>query len=228
MLPGPTDADVVAIGGVPTPERVMAHYPHGVFPWPHDDMPLLWFSPDPRFVVPLGEAHLPRSLKKTMRKTPYRITADQAFTEVMRGCQRAERVGQRGTWITDQMVDCYTELHRRGVGHSAEAWLDGELVGGLYGLAFGDVFFGESMFATRPDASKVAFGTLLAQLTLWGYHTVDCQTYTDHLERFGARDIPRETFLAALADNRRRPERFGTWQMTIDSRAAVEILKNVS
>jgi leucyl/phenylalanyl-tRNA--protein transferase len=225
MLPGPTPAGVVAAGGEPTPDMLKQAYPQGIFPWPHDELPLLWFSPDPRFVLPPREAHLHRSLRKRMRKDPFVIKADTAFQEVMRGCQAAWRPGQSGTWITDAMVEGYGVLHDEGIAHSVEAWSEGgELVGGLYGVSFGRVFFGESMFATQPDASKVAFGTLIAQLVEWGFWLIDCQTYTDHLARFGAYEVSRHEFLELLADNRVNEDRLGPWEIELKPSDAVRVL----
>jgi leucyl/phenylalanyl-tRNA--protein transferase len=220
---------VVAVGAEPHPELLKIAYQQGIFPWPHRDMPLLWFSPDPRFVLIPEHAHLHRSLRKVMRKDRYRVTADTAFDDVMEACKDADRPGQDGTWITDEMIVGYTQLHDEGIAHSIEAWDDSlgeaELVGGLYGVSFGRAFFGESMFARAPDASKVAFGTLIGQLLEWDFHFIDCQTYTDHLARFGSEDMPREDFLELLHVALDEPGVPGPWTLDVTPARAVELLE---
>jgi leucyl/phenylalanyl-tRNA--protein transferase len=187
-------------------------------------MPLLWFSPDPRFVLEPARAHVPGSLRKRIRRGGYEVRADTAFTEVMRGCSAAPRRGQQGTWITDAMVEGYTALHRLGYAHSVECYAGGELVGGLYGVSIGRMFTGESMFARAPDASKVAFATLLGNLVAWGFALVDCEVHTEHLARFGAEEWPRRRFLAALAEAVRADSRRGAWTFELDPRAALALL----
>jgi leucyl/phenylalanyl-tRNA---protein transferase len=152
-----------------------------------------------------------RSLAKTIRRSPYRITLDTAFRRVTEACARARRPGQSGTWITREMMDAYHELHRRGLAHSVESWRGSRLVGGLYGVSLGAAFFGESMFASAPDASKLAFVRLVEQLRVWGIHLVDCQVYTEHLARFGAVEWPRSRYLSALRDALRAPTRAWAW-----------------
>jgi leucyl/phenylalanyl-tRNA---protein transferase len=215
---------IVAFGAEPSPERLLVSYASGIFPWPHHELPLLWFSPDPRFVLEPERAHVPTSLRKRMRRGGYEIRADTAFREVMLGCRAAFRPGQDGTWITDEMIEGYTALHHLGFAHSVEAWADGALVGGLYGVSLGRMFTGESMFARAPDASKVAFATLLANLAAWGFAFVDCEVYTDHLSRFGAEEWPRPRFLQALAEALAAPTRRGRWALDLDPRAAAERL----
>jgi leucyl/phenylalanyl-tRNA--protein transferase len=217
---------VVAVGAAPHPELLKIAYQQGIFPWPHSGMPLLWFSPDPRFVIDPPHAHIPRSLRKRMRANAYRVTTDEAFADVMSGCASVPRPGQSGTWITSDMLAGYVALHEEGFAHSVEAWDDdGELVGGLYGVSFGRAFFGESMFAHAPDASKVAFGTLLGNLIDWGFTLVDCQTYTDHLARFGAIEIRRDDFLDDLAAALQAPTREGPWRLTLDPAGALARLQ---
>jgi leucyl/phenylalanyl-tRNA--protein transferase len=199
----------MAVGGDLRPERLLLAYSLGIFPWQGE--PLHWHSPDPRMVLLAPELHLSRSLKRTLRRRPYRLTLDVAFRDVMVACATVPRPGQDGTWITPAMVEAYTELHRRGVGHSVEAWRGDELVGGLYGLSLGAAFFGESMFARAADASKVAFATLVEQLGRWGISLVDCQVYTEHLASLGAREWPRLRFLSALRAALARPTRPGPW-----------------
>jgi leucyl/phenylalanyl-tRNA--protein transferase len=173
------------------------------------------FSPDPRFVIPLGDAYIQRSLKKAIKRAPYEIRFDTAFEDVMRACSQAPRPGQDGTWITEELIDGYTHLFALGYAHSIEAWRGDELVGGLYGVSLGRAFFGESMFARADDASKIAFATLLAHLMAWDFAFVDCQVHTDHLERFGATEIPRRNYLAALREGLAAPPRRGPWQRTL-------------
>lgn len=214
-FPPPEGADpngIVAVGGDVRPERLLLAYSLGIFPWPHEeDDPLLWFSPDPRFVLSLDRVQVGRSLKKVIRRGTYEVRFDTRFREVMEACAHTKRPNQRGTWITRELVKGYVGLHQLGFAHSIEAF-DGEaLVGGLYGVSLGRAFFGESMFATSPDASKVAFVTLLGHLKSWGFDFVDCQVHTDHLERFGAEEWPREVYLDVLRDAVATPTRRGAW-----------------
>ena len=229
-FPHPSTASpdgVVAAGARPTPELLKEAYTHGIFPWPHRGLPLLWFSPDPRFVLEPRAAHIHRSLKKAMKKTALVIRADTAFGDVMKGCATSARAGQRGTWITKDMIAGYSNLHEEGIAHSIEAWDGDALVGGLYGVSFGSVFFGESMFARAADASKIAFGTLLANLVHWGFDLVDCQSYTAHLERFGAVHWPRDRFLGVLEGYLDKPSRPGPWTLELQPAQAVERLHTV-
>lgn len=218
---GASPEGVVAIGGDFAPERLILAYGQGIFPWPTEGFPLLWFSPDPRFVLVPERAHVGRSLRKTIRRGTYRVTADEAFGEVIRACSDEPRPGQSGTWITDELIAAFETLHARGLAHSIEAWQGDTLVGGVYGLSLGAAFFGESMFAHAPDASKVAFVTLLGNLAEWGFAMVDCQVYTDHLSRFGAEKWPRRRFLAALHHALERPTRQGRWTLPFDPEGAL-------
>ena len=216
IFPPPELADengVVAVGGDLSIERLLLAYQVGIFPWYAEDLPIIWHSPDPRMVLLPAQLHVPRSLKKAMRKRSYEIRLDCAFDQVISACAKAPRPGQDGTWITRDMCDAYIELHEHGFAHSAEAWCDGKLVGGLYGVSLGHVFFGESMFAHAPDASKIAFVTLVQALHRWGITLIDCQVHTDHLERFGAREWSRERYLAALAERVGEPTRVGRWRL---------------
>ena len=189
---------LLAAGGGLTPERVAGAYRHGIFPWYSEGQPVLWWSPDPRMVLFTAEFRVRRSLAKRVRQGRYEIRLDTAFERVIRACAEP-RKGQDGTWITEAMIGTYLALHRRGVAHSVEAWRDGELAGGLYGIALGRVFFGESMFAREPDASKVALVHLMAKLERDGVPIVDCQQETSHLAGFGARPVPRRAFAALLS-----------------------------
>jgi len=226
-FPSPEQASpegIVAAGAEPAPERLLLAYASGIFPWPHADLPLLWFSPDPRFVIPLDRAHVPRSLAKRIRRGGFEVTADVAFREVMIGCSAAPRPGQDGTWINDEMIEGYTGLHRLGFAHSVECWDHGVLVGGLYGVSLGRTFTGESMFACVPDASKVAFVTLMGNLADAGHGFVDCEVETPHLARFGGERWPRRRFLDELARAVAAPTRRGPWTLALDPRAALERL----
>jgi leucyl/phenylalanyl-tRNA--protein transferase len=202
-----------------------AAYRRGIFPWPHEGAPLLWFCPDPRFVLTPQDAHLPRSLAKAMRRGLFEVRADTAFERVMRACSQVDRPDQGGTWITEEMIEGFTALHHEGLAHSVEAYQDGRLVGGVYGVSFGAVFYGESMFATVPEASKVAFATLLANLLHWRFELVDCQAYTDHLARFGAEEWPRSRFLATLKRALALPTRPGPWTLELNPQAAEALLR---
>ncbi|HAG17570.1 leucyl/phenylalanyl-tRNA--protein transferase [Stutzerimonas stutzeri] len=195
---------LLAAGGDLRPERLLAAYRHGCFPWYQEGQPLLWWSPDPRTVLFPDELHVSRSLRKRMRHGDYRVTFDKAFAEVIQGCA-GPRSYTDGTWITTPMQDAYVRLHEMGVAHSVEVWQQGQLVGGLYGLAMGELFFGESMFSRATDASKVGFVTLVERLREWGFALIDCQMPTRHLESFGARSIPRAAFAEALAMHLDRP-----------------------
>lgn len=190
---------LLAAGGDLSAERLLAAYRHGCFPWYQEGQPLLWWSPDPRTVLYPDELHVSRSLRKRMRQESFTVTFDQAFAEVIDGCA-APRSYTQETWITSHMKAAYLKLHEMGVAHSVEVWRDRQLVGGLYGLAIGRLFFGESMFSQASDASKVGFVTLVERLQAWGFKLVDCQMPTQHLASFGARAIPRRTFAEALAE----------------------------
>lgn len=226
-FPSPSTADedgLLAIGGDLAPERLLLGYAQGIFPWPSPDMPLLWFSPDPRCVLPLDRVHIPSSLARTLRRGTYDIKFDTAFTDVIHACSRAPREGQHGTWITPDMELGYTKLHELGYAHSIEAWKDGELVGGLYGVSLGHAFFGESMFAEAPDASKAAFTVLVAHLRAWKFSLLDCQMKTPHLARFGAEEIPRSAFLAQLRSAVAQPTRLGPWAVEMTAAAVLASL----
>lgn len=188
---------LLAAGGGLSVRRLVDAYSRGCFPWFSEGEPVLWWSPDPRMVLVPAELHVPRSLGRRLRRRDISVTADLAFGDVMAGCAEP-RDDQGGTWITDEMLSAYLALHAAGHAHSIEAWQDGLLVGGLYGVALGRAFFGESMFTRVPDASKIALVTLVAQLGRWEFGLIDCQMKTEHLARFGAREIPRAAFVQQL------------------------------
>ncbi|MEZ4332450.1 MAG: leucyl/phenylalanyl-tRNA--protein transferase [Myxococcota bacterium] len=221
-FPDPAAADrrgLLAWGGDLEPERLLAAYAQGVFPW-YDEEPILWYSPDPRMVLAPSALHVGRSLARRIRARPFRLTLDRAFSEVIRGCAAIRRPGQAGTWIGEDMIAAYERLHALGFAHSVEAWsgdaTDRRLVGGLYGVSLGRAFFGESMFAREPDASKIAFVALVRQLERWEFELVDCQVRTEHLARFGASEWPRRVFLTALGRALEGETRRGRWAFDAD------------
>ena len=188
---------LLAVGGDLSPQRILKAYQHGIFPWFSDDQPILWWSPDPRMVLYPDKLQISRSLKKAARKEALIITFDQAFTKVITACAQP-RTKQKETWITAEMIQAYVNLHNLGHAHSFEAWKNGQLVGGLYGIAIGKVFFGESMFSLISNASKIAFIHAVQQLKTWDYQLVDCQVTSEHLQSFGAENIARYQFSAQL------------------------------
>ena len=204
---------LLAVGGDLRPERLLEAYRHGIFPWYDDNQPILWWSPDPRTVLFPHKLHISRSLKKSLRPGLFSVTLDRCFRDVMQQCAgpRAQ-YPEGGTWITAEMLEAYTRLHELGYAHSVESWQKGELVGGLYGVALGSVFFAESMFTRVPDASKVALVSLVRQLQAWGFRIIDCQQASPHVMRLGAEEIPRREFLDHLAAALMLPNRRGRWQ----------------
>lgn len=202
---------LLAAGGDLSPERLLAAYSQGVFPWFNEDDPILWWSPDPRMVLFPNELKISRSLNKTLRKGNYKICADSDFFQVMQACAEP-RQGQSGTWIHPEMIAAYVALHELRLAHSVELWKDGQLVGGLYGIAIGKMFFGESMFSRETDASKIAFVHLVRQLASWGFGMIDCQMKTAHLASFGAREIPRKEFSQKLDQLVISPVQGKKWQ----------------
>lgn len=188
---------LLAAGGDLSAERLIDAYRQGIFPWYSAGEPLLWWSPDPRMVLIPGELKLSRSLGKRLKKRDYEVRVDSAFETVMRACA-APRARQDGTWISDDMVAAYTALYQRGLAHSVETWVDGELAGGLYGVALGRMFYGESMFTRASDASKIALAHLARQLQRWNFGMIDCQMATPHLASLGAREVPRTAFIRQL------------------------------
>jgi leucyl/phenylalanyl-tRNA--protein transferase len=215
VFPPPEHAEdgLLAVGGDLSADRLLLAYSQGIFPWYSKGQPILWHSPDPRMVLLTKDLHVPKSLGKILRQERFRITLDEAFPDVIDECARVKRPGQGTTWITAEMKRAYVQLHRMGFAHSAEAWRGERLVGGLYGVSMGAAFFGESMFAKVPDASKAAFVTLVEQLRAWGIGLVDAQVHTPHLERFGATEWPRQRYLTALRKAVRQPTRQGRWRL---------------
>jgi leucyl/phenylalanyl-tRNA--protein transferase len=204
---------LLAIGGDLSAERLLLAYRTGIFPWFSDDEPILWWSPDPRLVLYPREFHLSRSLEKTIRRGDFRVTMDQAFEPVIRACGRVRRVTGEGTWIVPEMIEAYCGLHHAGLAHSLEAWQGDHLAGGLYGISLGNCFFGESMFARVSNASKVALAALVAYLRAEAFGLIDCQVTTGHLQRMGAREIPRSLYLEELQVHLQAPTRKGKWKL---------------
>lgn len=206
---------LLAAGGSLTPRRLLRAYQQGIFPWYSAGQPILWWSPDPRLVLFPEVVNVSRSLRQTLKKGRFTLTADAAFPAVIAACA-APRAGIAGTWITPEMNRAYCRLHRLGHAHSIETWCEGQLVGGLYGVAIGRVFFGESMFSAMSDASKAALVVLAAQLRRWSFALIDCQVRTEHLMRMGAVDISRATFQQLLERQSGLPGRDGLWRLDDD------------
>jgi len=209
---------LLAAGGELSSDWLLAAYRQGIFPWYMPSEPILWWSPDPRMVLFPDELHIGRSLAKNLRNRSYVVRMDTAFAEVMRACAMPRSDGL-GTWISDEILDGYCALHRLGFAHSVETWIDGQLAGGLYGVAIGNLFYGESMFAQQPDASKIAFARFVPWLAEQGFELIDCQMRTHHLARFGAREITRAEFSSRLAQLVTKPRKPGLWHHEIVNRA---------
>lgn len=201
---------LLAVGGDLSPTRLLNAYRNGIFPWYSDGQPLLWWSPDPRTVLFPKQLKVSRSLRKTLRKQQFRASIDHCFEQVVQACA-APRQNEPGTWITPAMASAYSQLHKLGHAHSVEVWRDSELVGGLYGVAIGQVFFGESMFSRATDASKVAMVYLVERLLSWDYQLIDCQVYSEHLISLGAEEISRQAFIQHLKSDCEQPGHQGTW-----------------
>ncbi len=208
-----TKEGLLAVGGDLNPERLLAAYRQGIFPWYSDGDPILWWSPNPRMVLYPQEFKQSRSFKRTLRRGTYRVSLDTSFERVIKACAKLRRENGEGTWITTEMISAYVNLHTLGYAHSVEAWHEGELVGGLYGIALGRVFFGESMFSTMSDASKVCLYHLTEFLLKYQFLIIDCQVPTAHLMRLGARNIARQDFLAEIEKAQKLPSLKGAWQI---------------
>ena len=206
---------LLAVGGDLTRTRLLLAYSSGIFPWYSENEPILWWSPDPRLVLYPDELKISRSLSKIIKKSAYTVTVDRAFEQVINECARVRLENQEGTWIVDEMVTAYCNLHESGFAHSAEAWEGDHLVGGLYGVSLGRCFFGESMFTRLSNASKVAFVSLVHHLRSLNFALIDCQVTTGHLTRFGAREISRARYLKELDEALKAPTLKGRW--TLDS-----------
>jgi len=206
---------LLAAGGDLSPGRLLAAYRHGIFPWFSEGEPILWWSPDPRMVLYPAELRVSRSLRKSLRRTDYEIRVDTSFRAVMQACAEP-RIQQSGTWISAQMVAAYSALNRHGYAHSVETWREGELIGGLYGVAIGRAFFGESMFSRATDASKLALVHLVRQIERWQFGLIDCQMRTAHLASLGAREVSRDTFSRRLEQLVNYPNEPAIWTFDRD------------
>lgn len=202
---------LLAAGGRLTSRRLLEAYRKGIFPWFSDDQPVLWWSPDPRMVLFPEEIRISRSLRKTLCKGNFLVKLDTAFQQVIAACAQTPRPDQDGTWITQEIQEAYSVLHKLGYAHSVETWVGGDLVGGLYGVALGKMFYGESMFSLLTDSSKIAFAHLVRYLQQEGFGMIDCQMKTEHLASFGAREIPRPQFMDQLMELAARPCEPGAW-----------------
>jgi leucyl/phenylalanyl-tRNA--protein transferase len=210
---------LLAVGGDLSVERLLLAYGSGIFPWYSEGEPILWWSPPMRPVLDPAAVHVGRSLAKAVRRAPFVLTVDTAFAEVIRACAGVPRPFQSGTWITPAMQAAYEALHAAGFAHSVEAWHEGRLVGGLYGVALGGAFFGESMFALETDASKLCFVRLCRQLAAWDFGLVDSQVSNEHTARFGTAEIPRSEFVARVRRELGKPSRPGPWRFDADDGA---------
>lgn len=215
VFPSPNLANpdgILAIGGDLSAERLLLAYQNGIFPWYSEDEPILWWSPDPRFILYPEDLKVSKSMRPYFNQNKFKITYDQAFRTIITSCSKPRPNDPfGGTWLTNEMIDAYCHLHELGFAHSVEAWQNGQIVGGLYGVGLGQVFFGESMFAKVSNASKVAFISLVRQLKELNYKLVDCQVYTKHLESLGAVEVPREDFLIELRTLLAPPHYRGNW-----------------
>lgn len=229
VFPHPSLAEpggLLAIGGDLSPQRLLLAYRNGIFPWFGDEGYYYWYAPDPRFVLFPRELKVHKSMRNVFNRGVFTFSFDRCFEQVMQACAETPREGQEGSWISDDFVEAYARLHHMGVAHSVEVWHEDELVGGLYGIALGKIFFGESMFARASNASKAGFITLVRVLDKKGYHLIDCQQETSHLASLGARGIPRELFMEFLNQNIYEKTDVGKWSLTETSELSVEAVVN--
>ncbi len=215
-FPHASPEGLLAVGGDLSRERLLRAYANGIFPWYDEHTPILWWALPEHCILPPAELHVSRSLRRAIHARRFQVSLDTAFDAVIRGCAYTPRPGQQGSWLVPNMVEAYRDLHRAGYAHSVEARLDGRLAGGLYGVALGGVFFGESMFYHSPDASKVCLVWLARLLQTWGFLLIDCQQVTDNLLRFGAYSVPRAAFMRELRRGLALPQRQGAWVMPKD------------
>lgn len=216
---------LLAVGGDLSPVRLLNAYAGGIFPWFSEGQPLLWWSPDPRMVFRTGQVHLSSRFRRSLRASSWRVRADTAFAEVMQACAQSPRPGQDGSWITADMHRAYVELHRLGYAHSVEVFEAQELVGGIYGVAIGRMFFGESMFSARSGGSKVALAALAAALSRWGWPLIDAQVENPHLLRMGATQLPRPAFLEQVRTLVHEPGTVGSWTRHFGEIAASTLVR---
>lgn len=216
IFPDPSLADedgLLAVGGDLSPQRLLMAYGRGIFPWYSENAPILWWSPDPRLILEPSRVHVPKRLERILRQGVFRFTLDTAFERVIAGCAQTPRRGACGTWIVPEMLAAYCRLNELGFAHSIEVWSGGTLVGGLYGVALGGAFFGESMFYNEPDASKAGFVTLIRALDRAGFILFDCQQTTAHMLRFGGFEVSRDDFLSRLEQALELPSPRGPWSL---------------
>lgn len=214
IFPHPENAEpngLLAVGGDLSEERLLLAYRNGIFPWYSEGDPIMWFSPDPRLVIFLDDLYVSTKLKKTIRSNAYEVKFDSRFEEVIKRCSKTDRRGQDGTWITDEMIDAYIGLHKSGYAHSVEAFQEGELVGGLYGVSLGGAFFGESMFFEASNASKVALYHLVEKLKSWNFDFIDSQVPNDHMKSMGGKELGRGEFLELLENSLSKQTKLGRW-----------------
>ncbi|HUX21508.1 MAG TPA: leucyl/phenylalanyl-tRNA--protein transferase [Spirochaetia bacterium] len=207
-----SEEGIVAVGGNLSPGMLLSAYRQGLFPWYSEGEPILWWSPDPRFILFPGELHVSKRMQRLLRKGAFRISFDTAFGEVITACSTAPRPGQKGTWITKEVIEGYNRLHQLGYAHSVEAWNEDGIAGGLYGIWLGSIFFGESMFSRVPNASKSALVALVSLLEGQDLKFVDCQYYTPHLESLGAKNVPRDEFMGLLHEGLKGETTQGSWR----------------
>jgi leucyl/phenylalanyl-tRNA--protein transferase len=205
------DDGLLGVGGDLSPERLLLAYANGIFPWFSKGEPIMWWSPDPRCVLRPEKLKISTSLRQALKKGNYEVRFDTCFEDVVRQCSAAKRKGQRGTWITMEMVQAYIRLHELGYAHSTEVFMDGELAGGLYGISIGMTYSGESMFHLRPEASKIALYHLVERLKAWKFPLIDCQVTNPHLLSLGAEEMPRQEFLKQVVRDRGKPGHKGKW-----------------
>jgi len=216
IFPPPEMAEengLLAIGGDLSPERLLLAYSNGIFPWYSAGEPILWWSPSPRLVIFPDEFKLPKRLSRLLRQKTFSITMDSVFRQVITSCATEDKRPEKGTWITGDMIEAYCFLHEMGFAHSVECWLNKKLVGGLYGISLGGIFFGESMFSSTSNSSKIALASLVEKLLEWDFDLIDCQMKTEHLIQFGAREIPGPEFQNLLAKSMSSSIQTGKWQI---------------
>ena len=215
VFPNPSHAEktgLLAVGGDLRVERLLLAYRHGIFPWYSDGDPIMWFSPNPRLIIFLDDLYVSTKVKKIIKSKVFEVRFDTCFRDVITKCSRSDRRGQDGTWITDDMVQAYIELHDEGYAHSVETFHEGKLVGGLYGVSLGGVFFGESMFFEMSNASKVALYFLVEKLREWEFDFIDSQVPNDHMKSMGGKEVERATFLRLLESSLRAETKLGKWE----------------
>ncbi|HEY3306182.1 MAG TPA: leucyl/phenylalanyl-tRNA--protein transferase [Candidatus Binatia bacterium] len=215
LFPPPDHAEpdgLLAVGGDLSSERLLLAYRLGIFPWYGEGLPILWWSPDPRLIMEPRDFHASRRLRRTLRQGRFQVTFDRSFASVILACASVPRRDQDGTWITSEMQQAYIRLHELGYAHSVESWLEGNLVGGIYGVSLGKCFFGESMFSRETNASKAAMAMLVRHLSSWGFHMLDAQVTTRHLLNLGAKEVPRKVFLEKLRAALKFPTLRGKWE----------------